>query len=155
MSTVVVLPLVPVMVSHGRGADLGAHPPGQLDLAPDGDAGLRGRREQRLVGPPPRGGDDEVGRRTVRHTGHVLGAEAHVHAEDVEDAGPLAEGGVDLGVSAVDRDDARAALVQGVGRGEAADPEPGHDDADAAPVGAAAGQAVEPPAHAAPTTHSA
>ena len=111
--------------------------------------------EQRLVRAPPRGGDDEVGEPAVRHTRDVLGAEAHVHAEDVEDAGPLPQRGVGVGVAAVHGHHPRAALVQRVGRGEAADTEPGHDHADAAPVGAAAGQAVEPPAHAAPTTHSA
>ena len=58
--TVVVLPLVPVSASHGAGPVGRPQPPGQLDLAPDGDAGGGGLREQRVVGPPARRGDDQV-----------------------------------------------------------------------------------------------
>ena len=44
----------------GRGALARAQPPGQLDLAPDRDAGRGRGREQRLVRAPARRGDDEV-----------------------------------------------------------------------------------------------
>ena len=47
MLTVVVLPLVPVTVSQGAAPTRGAHPPGQLDLAPHRYAGRGGRDEQR------------------------------------------------------------------------------------------------------------
>ena len=46
---------------RGR-ARAGTHPPGELDLAPDGYAVGRRLGEQRVVGPPSRGRDDEVDR---------------------------------------------------------------------------------------------
>lgn len=70
----------------------------------------------------------------------MLGTEAEVGAEDVEDLGPLTEGGVGLGVTGIDGDDMGTALEQRIGRGEAADTEPGDEHAQPGPVGVAVGQ---------------
>ena len=61
MLTVVVLPLVPVTVSHGAAPHARAHPPGQLDLAPDRDAGCAAAASSGWSGRQPGRGDDQLG----------------------------------------------------------------------------------------------
>ena len=149
----------------GRGAGQRTHPPRELDLAPHRDAGRQGAGEERLVGPPPRGGDDEVDGR-VRHPADGVGTEGQAGAEDVEDAGPLGHDRALGGLGGVDDEDVGAALQEGVGRREPADAQPGDDDAQPGPPGVAVRQPVEAVAatvgdrggvlaHQAPTTHSA
>ena len=64
------------------------------------------------------------------------------------------------GLGPVDDGDVGAALEQRVGGGEPAHPEPRDEHAQAGPVGVAVGEVARagrqvPPAHPAPTTHSA
>ncbi|WKV16775.1 hypothetical protein LP422_22855 [Janibacter limosus] len=92
----------------------------------------------------------------------MLGPVARVQlgVEDVEDLGPLGHLRPVLGRLGVDDAHVGAVLEQGIGCGEAADPETGDDDAQTAPVSLAAGQARQScipwvgTAHGAPTTHS-
>ncbi|CAM5705275.1 hypothetical protein SMICM304S_00862 [Streptomyces microflavus] len=102
-------------------------PPGEFDVAPDVDARLGGSQEERLVRLPAGGGDDEF--RGRRQGGTV--AEAHGDAERLQ-FGRLRAGA--LVVAVVHDGDERAALVQGTGRGDAADAESGDGDVLALPV---------------------
>ena len=126
--TVVVLPLVPVTASQGAGsAVVAAQPPGQLDVAPDRDARLGGGREERLVGLPAGGGDDELG---------ALGQGRPV-AEAHGDSLRLQLGGLGTGalvVPVVDDGDDGAEAVQHPGGGDTADTESRDGDVLALPV---------------------
>jgi hypothetical protein len=137
----------------GRGAGRRAHPPGQLDLAPDRDPGRGGRRQHRLVRPPAGRGDDDVRRRAadVRQRRRVVLAEADVDAEDVEHLAALL---LARPVAAVEQDHPRAALDQRVGRGEPGHADAGDDDPQPGPVRVPVRQLREEPGHV-PTTHSA
>ena len=151
----VVLPLVPVMVSHGAGPTAARIRQASSTSPQTGMPAARGREQQRLVGRHPGEVMTRSGAAPSGIPATCSGAQPHVHPEDVEDAGPLPQRGVGVGVGAVDGHHPRTALVQRVGRREAADTQTCHHHAHTTPVGAAAGQTVEPPAHAAPTTHSA
>ena len=137
-----------------RGAVRAAQPPGELDLAPDRDAGRRGRGEQRLVGPPAGRGDDELG--AVAAARRPSLAEPDVDAERSRRLGRArcSRASPSRPSTTVTRG---AALEQGVGGGEAGDAEAGDDDAQPGPVGVAVGQRVEPAVRSLtrPTTHSA
>ena len=154
---------------HGRGLAVGAgdrepgrapggraHPPGQLHLAPHGDARRGGAGQHRVRGRPAGRRDDDLGRGVpdVRQCVRRPRPQQHPRAQGVEDDPPLA---LRRPVAAVDDHDRRAALGQRVGGGEARGPDAGHDHAQARPVGAAVRQRLQPrraPAHW-PTTHSA
>ena len=125
--TVVVLPLVPVTASQGA-ASRAAQPPGELDVAPDRHAGLGGGREERLVGLPAGGGDDEFG---ALGQGRAV-AEAHGDAQRLQFGGLRAGA---LVVAVVDDGDERAEAVQDLGGRDAGDAETGDGDALALPVG--------------------
>ena len=119
------------------------HAARQLDLAPHGDPGVGGGEEQGLVEAPARGGDDEVEGRAVGGLGQgarVLGTEAHVDPEDLEDPGPLE---VPLAAGAVDDGHAGAALHGLVGHRVAGDAEARHEDAQARDVEPGPGQLVD------------
>ena len=136
----------------GRGPLRAAHPPGELDLAPDRHPAAAAATQQRAVGPPARRGDDEVGAR--RRSSPVCSwAEPHVDAEDVEHAGALVLG---VAVAFVDDHDAGPAVEQRVGGGEAGDADAGDDDAQPRPrrLVRTAPTSHGGTAHA-PTTHSA
>lgn len=116
---------------RGLASVVAAQAPGQFDVAPDRDARLGGSQEERLVRLPAGGGDDEFrGRRQGRAV-----AEAHGDAERLQFS-RLRAGA--LVVAVVDDGDERAALVQGAGRGNPADAEPGDGDVLALPVHGAA-----------------
>ena len=107
-----------------------------------------------MRGDPGRG-DDELGAR--RRLDDVLGAEADVDVEDLEDRRALADR---LGLVAGDGRDAGAAVGERVGGGEAGHAEPDDEDVDPRPVGVTVGQSLaglveRVEAHWDPTTHSA
>lgn len=111
-----------------------AQPPGQFDVAPDGDAGGRGGGEQRVVGTPAGSGDDQLGALgEVR--GGAVGRRAAPEAD--RDALRLQLGRPGPGAlvgAVVDDGDVRAQAVQDAGGGDAAHPETGDGDAPAAPL---------------------
>ncbi len=135
---------------YGRGLAVGAgdreprrgvraaHPPGQLHVAPHGDAGRLGGLEERAGGLPPGGGDDEVG---------ALGKSVAV-AEADGDAQLLQRRGLrplPLAVTAVDDGDDGAEAGQGAGGGNAAHAETGHGHVLSGEVEAGHLAACQPP----------
>ncbi len=105
-----------------------AQPPGQLDVAPDLQAGPLGGLEQRAARRPAGRGDDQPG---ALGQG-VAVAEADGDAERLQfgGAGPQALAG-----AAVDDRDQGAEAVQDPGGADAGDAEPGDGDRQAGPVG--------------------
>ncbi len=162
--TVVVLPFVPVTVSHGA-------------------APSRGRIRQASSTSPhtgmPRAAASARSGWSGRHPGEVTTRSTSAAGIPATAEGPKASRAPRMSrmcafwamtdplrrVGAVDDEDVGPALEEGVGRGEAAEPQPGDDDAQPRPAGVTVGQPGEPilatgtrlggAGHAAPTTHSA
>ena len=157
MLTVVVLPFVPVTVSHGAAPVSGRIRQASSTSPQTGMPAASAATRSGLGGPPARRGDDEVDG-PVRHTGGMALAEAHVDPEDVQDAGPLVDQPRAARLALVDHGDGRPAVGQGVGRGEPADAQAGDEHPQPGPVRVAVGQARSgfvAVGHAVPTTHSA
>lgn len=124
---------------YGRGLAVGAgdrepggragapQPPGEFDVAPDGDARLGGCGEERLVGLPARGGDDELG---GLGQGRPV-AEAHGDALRLQLRGLCAG---TLVVPVVDHGDDGPEAVQHLGRRDPGDSESRDGDVLALPV---------------------
>lgn len=108
-------------------AAVAAQPPGEFDVAPDRDARLGGCGEERLVGLPARGGDDELG---GLGQGRPV-AEAHGDALRLQLRG-LRTG--TLVVPVVDHRDDGAQAVQHRGRRDSGDSESRDGDVLALPV---------------------
>lgn len=102
-------------------------PPGEFDVAPDGDVRIGGGQEEWLAGLPAGGRDHQLGGLGQG----VAVAEAHGDPERLQlrrlGAGALV-------VAVVDDGDEGSPRVQGAGCGDTADAEPGHRDALAPPV---------------------
>ncbi len=104
-----------------------AQPPGQFDVAPDGDAGLFGGAEERAGGLPAGGGDHQLG--ALGEGLPVAEADGDAQRPKLGGLGALA-----FAVAAVDRGDAGAEAGQGAGGGYAAHAEAGDGDVLAVPV---------------------
>ena len=155
MLTVVVLPLVPVTVSHGAAPSWARMRQASSTSPHTGMPAVAAASMSGSCGGTP----GEVTTSSVPGGGSTTcsGPEADVDVEDLEDRRALADR---LGLVAGDRRDARAAVGEGVGRREAGDAEADDEDVDPGPVGVAVGQALarlveRVEAHWDPTTHSA
>ncbi|GAA4947819.1 hypothetical protein GCM10023238_12720 [Streptomyces heliomycini] len=124
----------------GRGLAVGAgdrepggrvglpEPPGEFDVAPHRHPGRARRREQRLVGLPAGGRDDQLG----AFGQGVAVAQAHGDAQRLQFGGLFTRPRV---VPVVDDGDPRAEPVQHLGRRDAGDSESGDGDVLSLPVG--------------------
>ena len=135
--TVVVLPLVPVTVSHGAAPTRGRIRQASSTSPQTGMPAAAAATSSGVVGRQP--GEVTTSSVPSRHGDQVLGADPHVDAEDVQDVRPLADRVGRVGASTAVTCAPRSASASAAAK--PLTPRPGHEHPQAGPVGVAVGQA--------------